>query len=58
MFYKEVILKIQRKAPVMEFNIVTGLYPATLLKEKTPMQVFSDEYCEIFRTVSLQNTSR
>ena len=29
------------------FNKVTDLYPATLLKEKTPMQVFSDEFCKI-----------
>ena len=38
--------KIHRKTPLPEtlFNKVTGHYPATLLKEKTPIQVFSDEF--------------
>ena len=38
--------KIHKKTPVPEslFNKVTGLYPATLLKEKTPIEVFSDEF--------------
>ena len=48
--YRKVFLKtckIHKEAPVPEslFNKVTGSpagYPATLLKEKTPMQVFSD----------------
>ena len=28
---------------------VTGLYPATVLKEKTPIRVFSDEFCKNLR---------
>ena len=36
------------------FNKVAGLYSATLLKERTPTQVFSDKFCEILR----HNTSR
>ena len=40
------------------FNKVTGLYPATSLKERTPTQVFSSEFCEIHKTTFLQNTSR
>ena len=40
------------------FNKVIGLYCATLLKEKTPIQVFSDEFCEILKTPFLENTSR
>ena len=35
---------------VSPFNKVSGLYPATSLKEKTLIQVFSDEFCEIFKT--------
>ena len=30
-------------------NKVTGLRSATLLKEETPIQVFSCEFCEIFK---------
>ena len=50
MFYKIGVLKfffkIHKKTPVLEslFNKVTDLYPTTLLKEKTPIQVFSDEF--------------
>ena len=67
-FYNEALLrniylflcKIHKKTPVLEshFNKVTGLYPATSLKERTPTQVFSDEFCEILKTLFLQNTSR
>ena len=32
------------------FHKVTGLYPLVLLTEKSMMQVFSDEYCKIFKT--------
>ena len=48
--------KIHKKTSMLEslFNKVAGLYPATLLKERTPTQVFSDKFCEILR----QNTSR
>ena len=37
--------------PVPEslFNKVTGLYHATLLKEKTTIQVISDELCDILK---------
>ena len=46
------ICKIHKKTLVPEshFNNVTGLYPATSLKERTPTQVFSDEFCEILKT--------
>ena len=52
--------KNHKKTPVPEslFNEVIGLYPATILKERTPAQVFSDEFCEIVKTTSFQNTSR
>ena len=52
--------KIYKKTPVLEsqFNKVTGLYPPTSLKERTPTQVFSSELCEILKTPYLQNTSR
>ena len=40
------------------FNKATGHYPATSLKERTPTQVFSDEFCEILKTTFLPNTSR
>ena len=62
MFYKVSALKKFRKSrwkkPVLEslFNKVTGLYIATLLKEKTQVQVFSDEFCEIFKNTFLRNT--
>ena len=42
------------------FNKVTVLYPATLLKEMTPIQMFSSEFCEIFKipfTEHLQATA-
>ena len=43
--------KIHKKTPVPEplFRKVAGLYSATLLKEKTLTQVFSDELCKILR---------
>ena len=52
--------KIHKETLVLEshFNKVTGLYPATSLKERTPTQVFSGEFCEILKTPILQNTSR
>ena len=31
-------------------NKVTGLHTATLLKEKTLIQVFSDEFCKMLKT--------
>ena len=34
------------------------LYSATSRKERTPTQVFSGEFCEVFRIPFLQNTSR
>ena len=48
--------KIHKKKPVLEslFNQVAGQYPATSLKERTPAQVFSDEFARYLR----QNTSR
>ena len=53
-------LQNSQETPVLEshFNKVTGLYPATSLKERTPTQVFSDEFCEILKAPFLQNTSR
>ena len=39
------------------FLIITSLYPATSLKERTPKQMFSDEFFEIPKTPFLQNTS-
>ena len=44
--------KIHKKTPVPEslFNKVIGLYPAISLKERTPTEVFSDDYCKIFKT--------
>ena len=40
------------------FNKVTGLYSATSLKERTPTQVFSGEFCKVNKTPILQNTSK
>ena len=67
-FYSEALLrniclflcKIHKKTPVLEshFNKVTGAYPATSLKERTPTQVFSDGFCEVLKTPFLKNTSR
>ena len=48
--------KTQESEPL--FNKVIGFYPATSLKEWTPIQVFSDEFCDILKTPFLQNTSR
>ena len=53
MFYKigvlEFFSKFTRKhlRRSLVLNKITGLYPATLLKEKTPIQVFSDECWKI-----------
>ena len=51
--------KIHKQTPVLEphFNKVTGLYPAISLKERTPTEVFSGEFCQILKTPFLQNTS-
>ena len=51
------ILQIQKKRPALEshFNKVTGIYPATLLKERTSTQMFSGEFCNILKTPFLQN---
>ena len=52
--------KIHKKTYVSDslLNKIIGVYPATSLKERTPMQVFSDEFCEILKITSLQSTSR
>ena len=44
--------KVHTKTPVPEslFNEVAGLDPATSLKEKTPIEVFSDEFCKMLKT--------
>ena len=55
-FFKNVC-KIHRKTPVPD-SLFTVLSPATLRKENTPIQVFSDKCCEIFKTSVLQNSSR
>ena len=43
--------------PESLFNKIRNLYPASLLKENTPMQVLSDEFCEIFKAPVLKNSS-
>ena len=56
MFCRKGVLKNFLKAhkkthmPKSLVNKVTCLHSATLLKEKTPIQVLSDEFCEIFKT--------
>ena len=49
-----------KKTPALEshFKKVTGLYPETSLKERTPIQVFCSGFCEMFKTPLLQNTPR
>ena len=34
-----------------QFDKVTGLYPAISLKQRTPTQVFSGEFCEILKNL-------
>ena len=43
--------KINKKTPLPEplFNKVIGFYPATSLKEKAPIQVFSDTFARYLR---------
>ena len=50
-FREKFILQNLQETPLPEslFNKVTGLYSATSLKERTPRQKFSDEFCEILR---------
>ena len=43
--------------PESLFNKVVGLYPTTSMKERTPTQVISDEFCEILKTEHLQATA-
>ena len=52
--------KFHKKTPVPEslFNKVIAFYTATSLKERTPIQVLSDKFCEILKTPFLQKTSR
>ena len=60
-FYREKLFsgKFTRKHLCLSLlNKVTGLYPATSLKDRTPTQVFYNEFCEILKTPFLQNTSR
>ena len=40
------------------FNKVTGLYPAISMKERTPTQMFSGEFCEIIKTPFLPSLPR
>ena len=42
--------------PESLFNKVTGLYPAASLTEKTPIQVFSDEFCEVLEDTFFDRT--
>ena len=51
-FSQNFFSKIYKKTPVPEslFNKVTGLCSAISLKETTPTQEFSDEFCEIIKT--------
>ena len=61
LFHEFFFSKIHKKTPVPEslFNKVIGCYPETSLKERrTPIQVFSDEFGEIFKTPVLWKTSR
>ena len=46
------------KTPVPEslFNKVIGFYPATSVKERTPIMGFFDEFCEILKTSFFQAT--
>ena len=47
--------KIYKTTTVPEFfNKVAGHYPATSLKERTPTQLFSDEFCKILNTPFLK----
>ena len=39
------------------YHNVAGLYPTTLMKQNTQEQMFSDEFCEIFKNIFLRNTS-
>ena len=52
--------KIHKKTTVPESLLykVIGFYPATSIKERTPIQVFFYEFCEIRKTPFLRNTSR
>ena len=47
--FTELFSKIHKKKSVPEslFNKVIGFYLATSQKERTAIQVFSDEFCEI-----------
>ena len=62
-FAKKVFCQIYKKIslPDSHFNKVTGLYHATLLKERIPTQAFCDEFCKItskyFFTEHLQPTA-
>ena len=51
-------LKAHKKTQMSKslINKVTGLHSATLLKEKTSIQVLSDEFCEIFKTFFFYST--
>ena len=50
--FREILFCKIQKTPVPEplFNKVIAFYPATSLKERTPIQVFSDEFCEMLKT--------
>ena len=56
MFYKKSVLehfaKITRKHLFQSFFNVAGLRSETLFKRETPAQVFSCEFCEIFKKIA------
>ena len=54
-------LELFRKVFVFEKTLVAeslGFYSVTLLKERTPIQMFSHDFCKILKTSFLENTSR
>ena len=64
MFYKIDILKNFAKftgrrlcRSLFLVNLQGSIHPKTLMKEKTPMQMFPDEFSKILKTPFLQNIS-
>ena len=62
LFYKKVFLKISQNSQKntcakVSFSIKLQTWGLNFIKKETLVQVFSGEFCEIFRAAFLQNNS-
>ena len=56
--FREFFLFLRNSQEKSLFNKVIGFFPATSLKESTPIKVLSDKFFEILKTTFLRNAAR